>query len=316
MSDLASEYRMIHAAQPSYGSADRKMMRYINPLIESLNCARVIDYGCGKGALGKFIQASTGIETQFYDPYVPEFSTRPDGRFDLLVNTDVLEHIPENSLLSVLDDMKSFSDHCFFVISTRYAEQLLSDGQNAHCTVQPEAWWENILRQCFPYIQRIEIDIADTCAFVTWPLEGSTIRRITSANNRWRIKRKIKRRICELTAWLKIKTNWFSNEADIFNELEGKSVSVVGNARSLSRYSYGDDIDRHDIVIRFNQAPIASLKRHGRRLDWIATGMALDAGFPKRRGVKRVLWLSPKRKLLTMSMLRDQHMFVLPLKRS
>jgi hypothetical protein len=36
--------------------------------------------------------------------------------------------------------------------------------------------------------------------------------------------------------------------------LSGKSVAVVGNALSLFDKKYGDNIDAHDIVIRFNKA--------------------------------------------------------------
>ena len=35
--------------------------------------------------------------------------------------------------------------------------------------------------------------------------------------------------------------------------IKGKSVAIVGNAKSLFDYKYGSEIDKHDIVIRFNK---------------------------------------------------------------
>ena len=35
--------------------------------------------------------------------------------------------------------------------------------------------------------------------------------------------------------------------------IAGKSVAIVGNAKSLFDYKYGEEIDKHDIVIRFNK---------------------------------------------------------------
>src|SRR5688500_9103934 len=122
MTGLANEYASLHASNSEYGAGSSRLLKYVLPLMSSFPCKSVIDYGCGKGALGRAIEAKTGITTYCYDPYVEAFSQRPDQRFDLLVNTDVLEHIPEDDLDSVFQDMQALSDKCMFVISTRYAD--------------------------------------------------------------------------------------------------------------------------------------------------------------------------------------------------
>jgi hypothetical protein len=56
------------------------------------------------------------------------------------------------------------------------------------------------------------------------------------------------------------------------NFVRGKSVAVVGNADSLFQSNYGDFIDSHDIVIRFNKPAIFYKnidykKSHGEKID-------------------------------------------------
>lgn len=53
---------------------------------------------------------------------------------------------------------------------------------------------------------------------------------------------------------------------------EGKGIALVGNAESLFHKIYGDEIDRHDVIVRINKAAMlwTSLKAdmsHGRRTD-------------------------------------------------
>jgi len=313
MSDLPNQYALLHASQPDYGSASKSLLKYVLPLIGSFPCGSVIDYGCGKGTLGRAIETETGIPTYCYDPYVEAFSRRPSHRFDLLVNTDVLEHIPEGDLDRVFADMKALSDRCMFVISTRYADQILGNGDNAHCTVKPGSWWaERILRH-FPVAREIPAEHEYASSFVTWNLADEAVQKIARAKRGNRVKRELKRFARQTEARLKLLFGWFASEAEILAELEGKSVSLVGNARSLAGGNHGEAIDAADLVIRCNRAPIVRLGSHGIKTDWIATGMALDPGLLRQRQVKRVLWLSPFRKELTSSMLRDRGMYVEPL---
>jgi hypothetical protein len=62
-----------------------------------------------------------------------------------------------------------------------------------------------------------------------------------------------------------------SSEIDtLLQELEGKSVALVGNAKSLVDARYGAVIDAADIVIRLNSAPLPAILSHGSRTTWIA----------------------------------------------
>jgi hypothetical protein len=85
---------------------------------------------------------------------------------------------------------------------------------------------------------------------------------------------------------------------ELAEELRGKSVSVVGNARSLSQTDSGSDIDGADIVIRINSAPIPSAQSHGTRTDWHALAVKNSGALRERVRPNRYLWLSHKRKRL------------------
>ena len=55
-------------------------------------------------------------------------------------------------------------------------------------------------------------------------------------------------------------------EGDLLHSLSNRSVSIVGNARSLNKNSFGSKIDNNDIVIRLNRSPILSESSHGKKL--------------------------------------------------
>ena len=64
-------------------------------------------------------------------------------------------------------------------------------------------------------------------------------------------------------------------EADLLHSLSNRSVSIVGNARSLNKNSFGSKIDKNDIIIRLNRSPISSKSSHGIKTTWIATATSL-----------------------------------------
>jgi hypothetical protein len=86
-------------------------------------------------------------------------------------------------------------------------------------------------------------------------------------------------------------------EADLMLELQGRSVAVVGNARALEGRVMGDAIEAHDLVLRFNRAPIPDPRSHGRRTDWIAAGAPIGEELAQARGVSRVIWVTKLRKM-------------------
>jgi FkbM family methyltransferase len=140
----------LHQDNPTYGMGGSKYAKTVIDLTKSLitptnQFVKVLDYGCGKGMLAK----SLPFSIEQYDPAIPEYSTIP-APADIVVCTDVLEHIEEDKLMYVLQDLKRVTKQIgYFVISTRKAVKTYSNGKNAHLIVQGKDWWEKKLKKFF-----------------------------------------------------------------------------------------------------------------------------------------------------------------------
>jgi hypothetical protein len=73
---------------------------------------------------------------------------------------------------------------------------------------------------------------------------------------------------------------------------------LVGNAASLSSNPAGQAIDRHDVVVRFNAAPLPSVISHGMRTTIIATSIVIEPGLVEARGAEHVFFMTPRPKYL------------------
>lgn len=82
-------------------------------------------------------------------------------------------------------------------------------------------------------------------------------------------------------------------------EVRGKRVALVGNARSLTERDEGAEIDRADIVVRINRAPMPASRTHGTRTDWLALATSIGKADLDRIRPRRILWMSHKRKRLS-----------------
>ena len=106
----------------------------------------MLDYGCGKAYkyTKKKYHVFMGIDDLYlYDPYVDEYSTLIDRPVDIVVCTDVLEHIPEEDIDDTLKTIFSKARKAVFLsISCKLASKVFSDGTNAHVTVKPPSWWD------------------------------------------------------------------------------------------------------------------------------------------------------------------------------
>lgn len=114
--------------------------------------AKVLNYGCGKA---KFEPKEWNAFR--YDPAIPEYENKPKEKFDIVVCTDVMEHIPAENVPSVLRDIFSFKNPAgiaFFSICVRPAWNKLPNGQQAHATVLPPVWWKKQFDKYTKYIIR------------------------------------------------------------------------------------------------------------------------------------------------------------------
>jgi len=106
-------------------------------IAQLLNTRDILDYGCGQRTL----EQALGFPIRNYDPAIPGLDTPPEPA-DLVVCTDVLEHIEPECLDDVLDDLRRVTRKVgFFVIANRPAKKILPDGRNAHLIQEGIDWW-------------------------------------------------------------------------------------------------------------------------------------------------------------------------------
>ncbi|MCE6960883.1 glycosyltransferase family 29 protein [Cereibacter sphaeroides] len=91
-------------------------------------------------------------------------------------------------------------------------------------------------------------------------------------------------------------------------------IALVGNARSLSGTSFGEEIDAADLVIRLNRAPMPSATSHGTRTDVLALATSLNAEALQELSPRLTLWMSHKRKRLPWHVATRRGFYLHPLK--
>lgn len=122
---------------PEYGSGGHKHAHILRQLMDSFKTRSVLDYGCGKQTLSD----AMGMAIRGYDPAIPGLDAMPDPA-DIVICTDVLEHITEEDLPDILKHINFLTGKiCMFIISTRSAMKYFHDGTNFHRTVKPANWW-------------------------------------------------------------------------------------------------------------------------------------------------------------------------------
>jgi len=148
------EYKILHKNQMEFGSGAGIYFPEISLIIDYLRPKTVLDYGCGKAVLIKMLaERYPMIEFYGYDPSIPGRDVLPIKKVDLLINTDVLEHIPENILPIEVEKIATLSKNAFFILHHALAYTVLPNGVNAHCTVRPPIWYYKLLNKYYktPY---------------------------------------------------------------------------------------------------------------------------------------------------------------------
>lgn len=112
----------------------------------------ILDYGCGEGTLREYVeeQGITDREWTLYDPGVRGFEAKPTGTFDLVVTTDVLEHVEGFMLDAVLDELVAYSNKFVYNEIACYLSGALFTsgpyaGRDLHITLLHPDEWHKIL---------------------------------------------------------------------------------------------------------------------------------------------------------------------------
>ena len=132
----------LHRRPEGYGGSGHKWATKVLDLCKEYDCETILDYGCGEGRLREELGVRKLCDN--YNPAFKMWASIPRKKYDLVVCTDVLEHIEPEYLDNVLEHINNLSKKAvFFVIALREANKIMTDGRNAHLIIQPQEWWLN-----------------------------------------------------------------------------------------------------------------------------------------------------------------------------
>jgi len=161
-------------AYDSYARADGLLNTFATWTNQLFKPESVLDVGCAYGFVVKRFQElgvpATGVE---YSPYavscavtqeitegdVRDLSRFKDNSFDLVIGTELLEHIPEDDLFKAVKGMYRVSKRWVFLLictaGTEHIESRGGKGDPSHITMKPRWWWGSLfhrleIKQDFP----------------------------------------------------------------------------------------------------------------------------------------------------------------------
>ena len=149
--DLIDSYKIIHQEEGKFkGISLAPLVPTLIHLTKENNCKTLLDYGCGKAlpydknrckevGLLKPVQELCDINS--FDLYDPAYK-----KYNVVVCTDVLEHISEQDIDYVLTEILSRSNKIVFLNiscqpALKHFKQGKFKGKNVHISVFEPSWW-------------------------------------------------------------------------------------------------------------------------------------------------------------------------------
>lgn len=130
-----------------WGTAGKGHVEEVRLWAVKLGAKSVLDYGCGKGTLFDDGRLRKQFECTEFDPGIAGKDAMPVAA-DVVVCTDVLEHVEPDFLDNVLKHIRSLTTiGAYFIIAQTPAKLTLTDGRNAHLILRPTQWWLDRLNE-------------------------------------------------------------------------------------------------------------------------------------------------------------------------
>ena len=118
----------------------------IKRLIAKTDSKTVLDYGCGRGDQYTLQHQDEfwGVDRPtLYDPAFASHDQLPEGKFDAVICSDVLEHVPFDEAEELIRRLFDYSNKFVWAsVCCRKAKKEFEDGLNMHITIQPFWWWQ------------------------------------------------------------------------------------------------------------------------------------------------------------------------------
>ena len=184
--ELLDTYKEMHKQEGFFkGISLVPFISSIKDLVVSNKCETLFDYGCGKRLpytkdfkktdphneikyFTKPVQDMWNIKEFFlYDPAYSEHDKLPTKKYDIVLCTDVLEHIPESDLDWVIREVLSYATKVAFInVCSQEALKTFPTGKykgrNVHVSVFSHEWWINKFSTIWRDFKHLKIYIATT----------------------------------------------------------------------------------------------------------------------------------------------------------
>ena len=145
--------------EPNWGGTGGRAADWVQREAKVCEAESILDYGCGNGSLGKALKLNHTLKTRKFAQYDPGRGIMLSPTFtkaDLVVCLDVMEHVEEDCVEAVLDDINTKTAKvALFWVATGPAVHKLPDGRNAHITIKDKEWWLDLLRQRFDKVEEL-----------------------------------------------------------------------------------------------------------------------------------------------------------------
>lgn len=180
--ELLQKYKDIYNGEQYYQQedivADKKkvifdgysMFRHLWPSIteitNKMKSFTFLDYGCGraKHLYARVLPDNKSFHEHFkgkvqcyylWDPANPPYMRKPpkEMKFDIIVCADVMEHIAEEDVSSVIEDIASYTHEKSFVLfsicGAPAMKSFIENQENFHVTLKDREWWKEQISNHF-----------------------------------------------------------------------------------------------------------------------------------------------------------------------
>ena len=173
--DLIDSYKKLHEQEGKFkGISLIPLVPTLMKIVKDNDCKTLLDYGCGKGLpydkercrevdLRNPIQELCNLDSfDLYDPAYPKYNKLYNKKYDIVICTDVMEHIAEQDIDYVLKDILSHSKKTVFLnISCQPALKHFKEGkfkgQNVHVSVFDGHWWSDKVKNIWNNFKHLKI---------------------------------------------------------------------------------------------------------------------------------------------------------------